>query len=337
MVPHWTLPIALASGNCVVIKPSEKVPWTMYRTMQILKEAGIPNGVVNLVNGSLEAVNAICDHPHINAVTFVGSSKVAEIVYRRCKNAPRPKKCLALGGAKNHLVAAPDCNIEMCAQDILNSCSGCTGQRCMAASVLLTVGKQEQLIDSIVAKARKVKPGSKPGEMGPVIDLASLEKIHHYIESSIACGAKLLLDGRTWKQSAQPSSGFWIGPTIILHSNLKDKALHDEIFGPVLSIYQCETADDALAIENANPYGNAACIYTTSGYWAEYFSKRFSAGMCGVNIGVPVPREPFSFGGINHSKFGDTDITGDGAIEFFTYQKKVTTKWSIPAERTWMD
>ncbi|KAI9138374.1 Aldehyde/histidinol dehydrogenase [Paraphysoderma sedebokerense] len=343
MVPHWTLPIALATGNCVIIKPSEKVPWAMYRVMEILKEAGIPDGVVNLVNGAVNVVNAICDSPDIKAVSFVGSSKIAELVYKRCKNAPVMKKCLALGGAKNHLVSMPDCDIQMCSQDILNSFTGCCGQRCMAASVLLTVGKQQALLDAIIEKAKKLKPGSQPGQVGPVIDQASLDRINHYITTSLSHGAKLLLDGRSWATPSSPtkktqsSKGFFIGPTILLHTSLSDPSLHDEIFGPVLSVYECKNVEEAIKIENENKYGNAACVYTMSGYWAEWFSKRFSAGMCGVNIGVPVPREPFSFGGINASKFGDMDITGDGGLEFFTYRKKVTTKWSIPEERSWLN
>ncbi|KAF9979310.1 hypothetical protein BGZ73_000004 [Actinomortierella ambigua] len=333
MVPMWTLPIAIGMGNTMVVKPSEKVPFTMCKVVELLKEAGLPDGVVNLVHGTADAVNALIDHPDVKAVTFVGTSHVADLVSQRCHKLG--KRVLALGGAKNHMVAAPDCNLEMTSQDVVNSFSGCSGQRCMAASVLLTIGHQQALLDKIVAKAEALQPGSNAGQVGPVIDQASLDKIRRYIDEAEAGGAKILVDGRGWTQ--EHAEGFWVGPTVILHTNKHDRALHDEIFGPVLSILQVESADEALAFENANPYGNAACIYTGSGATAEYFTQRFSAGMVGVNIGVPVPREPFSFGGWNRSRFGNhCDITGDGGIEFFSARRKVTTKWVRQENASWM-
>eukprot|EP01116_Phalansterium_solitarium_P008521 TRINITY_DN22436_c0_g1_i1.p1 TRINITY_DN22436_c0_g1~~TRINITY_DN22436_c0_g1_i1.p1 ORF type:complete len:501 (-),score=150.22 TRINITY_DN22436_c0_g1_i1:188-1690(-) len=334
MVPMWTLPIALAAGNAYILKPSEKVPMTMYRVKDLLKEAGLPDGVFSIVNGTAPVVNAFCDHPKINAVTFVGSSKVAELVSHRARLTN--KRVLALGGAKNHMVSMPDCNIPMCANDIVASFTGCCGQRCMAASVLLTVGKQEELVKKIVEVASNLKAGQAGGEVGPVIDDLAQQRIIRYINEAEASGAQILLDGRGW--ATERKEGWWIGPTIIRHTNRADPALHDEIFGPVLSILEVESKEDAIAIENANPYGNAACIYTNAGATAEWFSKRFSVGMVGVNIGVPVPREPFSFGGSNISKFGDMDITGDGGLEFFTKRKKVTTKWNPPAagRQDWM-
>jgi len=332
MVPMWTLPIAIGCGNTYILKPSEKVPITMSLVVELFKEAGLPEGVVNIVNGTAEVVEAICDNDGIKAVTFVGSTKVAEIVAKRCR--ARNKKVLALGGAKNHLVSMPDCNIEMASQDIVNSFTGCGGQRCMAASVLLTVGKQPKLLAAIVEKAKKLVPGDKDRQIGPVIDEMSLAKITRYINEAESGGAEILLDGRGWTK--ENKIGHWIGPTIILHSKRTDPALHDEIFGPTLSIYEAKNKEEAIEIENANPYGNAACIYTSVGAHAEWFTKRFGAGMIGVNIGVPVPREPFSFGGINNSKFGDMDITGDGAMEFFTSRRKVTTKWDPPQDQSWM-
>ncbi|KAJ3278332.1 hypothetical protein HK104_002430 [Borealophlyctis nickersoniae] len=333
MVPFWTLPIAIATGNTLVLKPSEKVPLTMNRTVQLLREAGLPKGVVNLVNGTAEAVNALCDHPDVKAVTFVGTTRVAEIVSKRCRNLN--KRVLALGGAKNHLVSSPDCNIEMASSDIVNSFTGCCGQRCMAASVLLTIGPQPVLMETVIRKARELVAGQEAGQLGPVIDKVSQDKIVRYITEAEQSGAKILLDGRHWVKDRP--DGWWVGPTIIHHTNASDPALHDEIFGPVLSVYECGSRDEAIEIENGNPYGNAACIYTQNGGVAEWFTKRFSAGMIGVNIGVPVPREPFSFGGINDSKFGDGDITGDGAMEFFTFRRKVTQKWAIPEEKTWLN
>ncbi|KAF9928784.1 hypothetical protein FBU30_002104 [Linnemannia zychae] len=333
MVPMWTLPIAIAMGNTMVLKPSEKVPFTMTKVVELLKEAGLPDGVVNLVHGTADAVNALIDHEDVKAVTFVGTSHIAEMVSQRCHKLN--KRVLALGGAKNHMISAPDCNIEMTSTDVVNSYSGCSGQRCMAATVLLTIGHQRELIDKIIAKSEALRPGSKAGEVGPVIDQASVDKITRYINEAEASGARILVDGRHWTKSQ--TEGFWVGPTVILHTNKQDAALHDEIFGPVLSILAVDNAEEALAIENSNPYGNAACIYTNTGATADYFIKRFSAGMCGVNIGVAVPREPFSFGGWNKSRFGNhCDITGDGGVEFFSMRRKVTTKWVPQENASWM-
>jgi len=286
--------------------------------------------VVQIVNGAVPAVLAICDHPGIPAVSFVGSSKVAEIVSLRSRQIN--KRVLALGGAKNHLVALPDCNIDMTSTDVVNSFTGCSGQRCMAASVLLTVGPMPKLIAAIVHKAAGLSAGAGQRDIGPVIDRLSQDKILGYIGRP---EHKILLDGRGWAE--KHTEGFWVGPTVLMHSNSSDAAMREEIFGPVLSIYECKDRDEALAIENANPYGNAACVYTSQGGAADWFCKRFSAGMCGVNVGVPVPREPFPFGGWNRSRFGDCDITADGGIEFFTRRKKITQKWNPPeGEADWM-
>lgn len=279
------------------------------------------------------AATSLVHHPLVKAVTFVGTTHIARLLYSSSLHS-QGKRVLALGGAKNHLIAAPDCQLDMTSTDVVNSFSGCSGQRCMAASVLLLIGSQDALVEDIVKKASAITPGSDVGQMGPVIDKGSLDKIHSYIQESKESGATILLDGRDWTQ--KHTKGYWIGPTVLLHSHSNDKAMKEEIFGPVLSIYQCETTKEALDIENSNEYGNAACIYTTSGMTAEYFTKRMNAGMIGVNIGVPVPREPFSFGGMNKSKFGNSDITGDGGIEFFTERKKITTKWQKPDTVHWL-
>lgn len=338
MVPMWTVPIALVMGNTVVLKPSEKVPLTMNYAANLFRQAGLPDGVFNMVQGTRTCVEALVDHHDIDAVTFVGSSPIAKIVAGRCRSLEEPKRCTALGGAKNHLVALEDCDIETAAADITVSFAGCAGQRCMAASVLLTVdegdddvdggGKSGQsLVDKIVATAAKIKPGSDPGQMGPVIDKASYDKIVSYIEHSEHMGAEVLLDGRGWKSD----DGYWIGPTILKHSSREDKTISEEVFGPVLSVYPVHSWEEAIAIENASPFGNAASIYTTHGGNAEWFTSRFRASMLGVNIGIPVPREPFSFGGLygTRSKYGDMDITGDGAMEFFSNRVKVTSKWPL--------
>lgn len=326
MVPMWTTPVALVAGNCVILKPSEKVPLTMHRVVDLMYEAGVPTGVFQMVNGGQAAVEALCDHPGIQALTFVGSSKVAEIVKDRASS--HSKKVLALGGAKNHLVAAPDADVEMASSDIVASFAGCAGQRCMAAAVLLTVGEQRPLIDAVVAKAAKLKKGSAAGCVGPVIDEASLAKITRIIDSAEEAGAKVLLDGRSWATNA----GHWVGPTILEMpaSMEKHEAMVTEIFGPVLAVHAVASCEAALKIENGDAHGNAAAVYTRSGATADFFAKRFNAAMIGVNIGVPVPREPFSFGGMEgtKSKFGEHDITGAGGLAFFTKTRKITTKWS---------
>ncbi len=327
MVPFWTIPIALTMGNCVILKPSEKVPLTMQRVCELFIEAGLPDGVFQVVHGAVEVVTSICAHPGISAVSFVGSSKVAEIVATSCRQ--RNKRVLALGGAKNHLVALQDADAGMAARDIVASFAGCAGQRCMAASVLIVVGENPALIDQIVSAASALKPGQEAGQVGPVIDGIAQKRILGYITDAEAkYGAKILLDGRKWSQ--ERPQGFWVGPTILLHENKTDPALLDEIFGPVLSIIHVNSFEEALEIENNNPYGNAASIYTERGANAEYFTKRFRAGMLGINIGIPVPREPFTFGGLygTASKFGDFDVTGDGAMEFFSNRIKITSKWT---------
>ncbi len=324
MVPMWTTPIALGVGNCVILKPSEKCPMTMTRVAELIKQAGIPDGVFQIVQGAIPVVEQICDNSDIKAVTFVGSSKVAEIVYKRCHNLG--KKIISLGGAKNHLIALPDCDTQMAAQDITASFCGCAGQRCMAASALITVGDQPELLEAVIAKAKTLEPGQNPGQMGPVIDTQAQQRIIGFIDEAEKGGAKILLDGRSWASR----EGSWVGPTVILHTNPADRALHHEIFGPVISVLKVSSREEAIEIENKCPYGNAACVYTSSGGAANWFSERFRAGMIGINIGVPVPREPFSFGGMYDtlSKFGEHDITGEGAMRFFTTRKKITTKWS---------
>ncbi|GBG33263.1 Aldehyde dehydrogenase [Hondaea fermentalgiana] len=326
MVPCWTTPIALTMGNAVVLKTSEKAPMAMTRFAELVKEAGVPDGVFSIVHGTVDAVNAVCDHEDICAVSFVGSSRVARIVHQRCS--ALGKRVLALGGAKNHLVALPDCDVAMTAADIVSSFCGCAGQRCMAASVLLTVTAQPGLLDEVVAKASELTAGQGAGNLGPVIDEASQKRILSYIEEAEAGGAKILLDGRSW-QSAQPK-GTWLGPTVILHTKKTDRALQDEIFGPVLSVLEVPDRETAIAIENAHPAGNAASVYTNSGAAADWFSHHFRASQIGVNVGVAVPREPFSFGGMygTISKFGEHDITGTGAMNFFSQKRKITTKWS---------
>ncbi|MBL7745591.1 MAG: CoA-acylating methylmalonate-semialdehyde dehydrogenase [Chitinophagaceae bacterium] len=330
MVPNWTIPNAIALGNCMIIKPSEKVPLSCGRLAQLLKEAGLPDGVFNIVHGDSEIVNAICDHPGIEAVSFVGSTKVAKIVYQRAT--ANYKRCLALGGAKNHLMVLPDAIPGMTAQNVAASMSGCAGQRCMAASAMVGVGNVDHIIEKICEEAKKIVPGEN---LGAVISKESKERIEGYITEAEKQGAKVLVDGRNTKVKGK-ENGTYVGPTVIDYVKPDMSVAKEEIFGPVISIMRTKTVDEALAIENANPYGNAASVFTQNGGMARYIIDRASAGMIGVNVGVPVPREPFSFGGWNESKFGVGDITGKSSIEFWTKLKKSTTKWNPEAGINWM-
>lgn len=330
MVPNWTIPNAIALGNCMIIKPSEKVPLSTARLAQLLKEAGLPDGVLNIVNGDSGIVNAICDHPGIEAVSFVGSTKVAKIVYQRATS--NFKRALALGGAKNHLMVLPDAIPGMTAQNVAASMSGCAGQRCMAASAMVGVGNIDHIIDKICEEARKIVPGEN---LGAVISKESKDRIEGYITEAEKQGAKILVDGRNAKVKGK-ENGTYVGPTVIDYVTPEMSVAKEEIFGPVISIMRTSTVDEALAIENANPYGNAASVFTQNGGMARYIIDRASAGMIGVNVGVPVPREPFSFGGWNESKFGVGDITGKSSIEFWTKLKKSTTKWNPEAGVNWM-
>lgn len=330
MVPLWMFPLAIACGNTFLLKPSEQVPLTPLRLAELLQEAGLPDGVFNVVQGDRATVEAILDHPGIAAAAFVGSTPVARLVYERGTRAG--KRMLTLGGAKNHLVVVPDADVEVTARNVVSSFTGCAGQRCMAASVLLTVGDCSHVVEAIVENAKNVRPGC---EMGAIISAKARDRILSYIDLAEKEGAKILLDGRGATVPGK-EGGTYVGPTVLEHADRNSKCLQDEIFGPVISILNVKSLDEALAIENASPYGNAASIYTTSGAAARYFEQRASAGMIGINIGVPVPREPFAFGGWNDSKFGTGDITGKDGIAFWTKPKKVTEKWTAGASRNWM-
>ncbi|HEY7613783.1 MAG TPA: CoA-acylating methylmalonate-semialdehyde dehydrogenase [Gemmatimonadales bacterium] len=330
MVPHWTFPNAIALGNCVILKPSELVPLSAGKIAELLAEAGLPAGVFSVVHGGREVVEAICDHPGIAAVSFVGSTRVAQLVYRR--GTANLKRVLALGGAKNHLLVLPDADTEMTSSNVVASMSGCTGQRCMAASVMVAIGSTDHIVSRLVEHARAVVPGKN---LGPVISREAKERIERYVTEAEQAGATVLLDGRNTVVPGR-EGGFYVGPTVLDHVRPDMAIAKEEVFGPVLAIVRAKDVDQALAIENASTYGNAASVYTESGGLARYVTERASAGMVGVNVGVPVPREPFSFGGWNDSKFGVGDITGHGSIEFWTREKKTTTKWNREAGTNWM-
>ena len=330
MVPHWTIPIAIMLGNSFILKPSEQVPLSSVKIAALLKEAGLPDGVFNTVNGDREIVEAICDHPEIKAVSFVGSTNVAKAVYSRATS--RFKRALCLGGAKNHCFLLPDANTDMSARNITASFAGCAGQRCMALSVLLAVGPVDDKIERICEEAAKLIPGKN---LGPVISRAARDRIIGYIDGAEKAGAKVLLDGRKAKIEGDPN-GFYLGPTVIDYVTPGMKAAQDEIFGPVLSIIRVKNIREGIEIENAHPCGNAASVFTQNGALAEEIIKNVSSGMNGINIGVPVPREPFAFGGWNDSRFGAGDITGKSSINFWTQDKKVTAKWNPEAGHDWM-
>ncbi len=331
MVPHWTIPNALMLGNTMILKPSEVVPISAIRIAELLKEAGLPDGVFNVVNGDRAIVEAICDHPGIKAVSFVGSTKVAKIVYIRATSTL--KRALCLGGAKNHLLVLPDAHLEMTASNVVASMSGCAGQRCMAAAQMVGIGGVDHIISQMIIEAKKLIPGKN---LGPVISKASYERILGFIAEAEKAGAKVLLDGRNPQVEGGAKDGYYLGPTIIDHVTQDMRISQEEVFGPVISIIRAKDLDAAITIENANPYGNAAAVFTQSGGLARQVMERASAGMIGVNIGVPVPREPFSFGGWNDSKFGTCDITGKSSIEFWTQLKKTTTKWNPEGKTNWM-
>jgi len=331
MVPLWMIPMAVALGNAFILKPSPQTPLSAMELARLMQESGVPDGIFSVIHGDKDIVESICDHPDIDAVGFVGSTKAARAVYQRATSTG--KRVRALGGAKNHLVVVPDADPEMTASNVTASVTGCAGQRCMAASVLLAVGDSDHIIDRIRDKMAGLKAGP---DIGSIISEDAYDRITGYLDRAESDGAKLLLDGRHAVADDVPAGGRYLGACIIDYATPDHEASCDEIFGPTLTIIRCATLDDAIEIENQNPYGNAAAIYTSSGDSAEYFTDRASAGMVGVNIGVPVPREPFAFGGWNESSFGGGDITGETAIDFWTRTKKVTAKWSDKYRGNWM-
>ena len=287
-----------------MLKPSEQTPLTPLLLGELLTEAGLPVGIFNVVQGDRATVEALLDHPDLQAAAFVGSTPVAKAVYQR--GTSHGKRMLTLGGAKNHVVALPDADVQSAARNIAASVTGCAGQRCMAASVLIAVGKCDALMDALTTEMAKAVPGET---MGAIVSRKAQKRIIGYLDRAANSGAKLLLDGRGVTVSGK-ENGNYVGPTIIDGIAPGSESACDEIFGPVITVLHVDTLDEALAIENASPYGNAASIYTSNGAAARYFEQNASAGMIGINIGVPVPRDPFGFGGWNESKFGAGDITG---------------------------
>lgn len=328
MIPFWFLPYAIACGNTYIIKPSEKVPLTMQKVMQLLEQTGLPKGVVNLVNGAKDAVDAILDHPLIRAISFVGSTPVAKYVYSRA--AANGKRAQCQGGAKNPVIVLPDADMEMTTRIMADSAFGCAGQRCLAASVAVTVGEAKRTFTEAIAEAarsRVVGFGLDEGvQMGPVITAASKTRIETLIQQGTTEGATLLVDGRQ-PPVAGYEQGFFVRPTILRDVNPVGEIAKTEIFGPVLSLIHLETIDEAIALINRGQYGNMACLFTSSGAAARKFRYEAEAGNIGINIGVAAPMAFFPFSGWKDSFFGDLHGQGHHAIEFFTQTKVVVERW----------
>ena len=328
MVPMWFLPYAVACGNTFIVKPSERVPLSQVKIFELLHQAGFPEGVVNLVHGAKDAVDAILDHPGITGVSFVGSSPVAHYVYKR--GAEKGKRVQALGGAKNFVVVMPDADMDRAAAISTESCFGCAGERCLANSVVLAVGDAyDRIRDQLVVEAKKLRVGN--GEdtgvtMGPVITKQHREKVLGYIEQGLKEGAKLVLDGRSYRDAKHPE-GYFLGPTIFDDVTPEMVIGREEIFGPVLCIMRAKDFDDAVAIVRKHELGNATSIFTSSGKWAREYRYRVEPSMLGVNIGVAAPMAYFPFGGAKGSFFGDLKAHGRDGIEFYTDKKVVITRW----------
>jgi malonate-semialdehyde dehydrogenase (acetylating)/methylmalonate-semialdehyde dehydrogenase len=328
MVPMWFLPHAVACGNTFLVKPSERVPLSQVHMFELLHEAGFPEGVVNLVHGGKEAVDAILDHPGISGVSFVGSSPVAHYIYRR--GAEKGKRVQALGGAKNFVLVMPDADMARAAAVSTESCFGCAGERCLANSVVLAVGEAYDAMRArLVDEARKIRvgDGSEPGvTMGPVITSAHRQKVLGYIEKGIAEGATLALDGRGYKDAKHPG-GYFLGPTIFTDVKPDMVIAQEEIFGPVLCVMKADSFDEAVEIVKRHELGNASSIFTSSGKWAREYRWRVEPSMLGVNIGVAAPMAFFPFGGAKGSFYGDLKAHGRDAIDFFTDKKLTITRW----------
>ena len=328
MVPYWFWPFALATGNTFVLKPSEQTPITLQRTFEVLEDADLPPGIFNLVNGDKEAVDALLDNPDVKGVTFVGSTPVGKIIYKRCGETG--KRCIAQAGAKNFLTVMPDAEIDRAMPNMMASFFGNSGQRCLAGANLVAVGDvHDELREKFLAAAKKLKVG--PGldesvQMGPVISKKSLDRIHGYIDMAVKQGAKLILDGRDIKVTDH-ENGYWIGPTILDECTPEMTHCQEEIFGPVASIIRVNDLEEAIKITNASPFANSASLYTQSGRAARTFCYKVVAGNIGLNLGIPAPMAYFPFAGAKNSFFGVMHGQGQDAVQFFTDSKVVITRW----------
>jgi malonate-semialdehyde dehydrogenase (acetylating)/methylmalonate-semialdehyde dehydrogenase len=321
----WMWPFAIACGNTFVLKPSEKAPLTPARAVELLDDAGLPPGVLNLVHGAKPAVDALLRHPLVKAVSFVGSTPVAKYIYATA--AAEGKRVQALGGAKNYLVVMPDADMPKTVEAIIGSAFGAAGERCLAGSVLVPVGDAVgPLLDLLVRRTKSlvVGDGMQSGvEMGPLVTADHSKRVAGYIEKGVAEGAVPLVDGREFKAAG----GFFLGPTIFDHVTPEMTIAREEIFGPVLSVIRVNTLDDAIQLVNRSPFGNATAIFTTSGKAAREYSSRIEVGMVGINVGVAAPMAFFPFAGWKNSFFGDLHAHGKDAVAFYTEQKVIMSRW----------
>lgn len=326
MVPLWFFPFAVACGNTFIVKPSEQVPFSQRRMFELIHEAGFPPGVLNMVNGAHDVVNAFIDHPDIAGLSFVGSTPVAQYVYS--KAAAKHKRVQSLGGAKNYIVVMADADMEFTLDSITESAMGCAGERCLAASVILCVGGcKDEVRAGLETRMRKivVGDGSKPGvQMGPVISAAHKAKVIEKIDAGVAEGAELVIDGRN---PDVPGNGFFVGPTLFDGVTEGMTVAQEEIFGPVVCLMPVDSLDEALAIAHRQPLANANSIFTTSGKAARQFGSEVPAAMCGINIGVAAPMSFFSFGGSKQSFFGDLKAHGRESYDFYTDRKVIISRW----------
>ncbi len=331
MVPCWFFPIAIAAGNTVVLKPSEKDPSAANWIAELWAEAGLPAGVFNVVHGDKVAVDALLEHRVVKAVSFVGSTPVARHVYETATR--HGKRVQALGGAKNHMIVLPDADLDLAADAAVNAGFGSAGERCMAISAVVAVGSvADDLVGKIATRITTlmVGDGRAGADMGPLITRAHLDKVTSYLDAGVHDGATLVIDGRRHAINGDPA-GFWLGPTLFDDVTTEMKLYVDEIFGPVLSVIRVATYDDALALVNDNPYGNGAAIFTNDGGAARRFQDEVEVGMVGINVPIPVPVAYYSFGGWKSSLFGDTHAYGSEGVRFFTRAKVVTSRWLDPS------
>jgi malonate-semialdehyde dehydrogenase (acetylating)/methylmalonate-semialdehyde dehydrogenase len=331
MVPMWMFATAIAAGNTFILKPSEKDPSASIFLAELLKEAGVPDGVFSVVHGDKVAVDAILAHPDIAAVSFVGSTPIARYIYETGTKAG--KRVQALGGAKNHMIVLPDADIEMAADAAVSAGYGSAGERCMAIATIVAVGDvADPLVDAINARLPKIKvgPGSDPtSEMGPLVTKQHRDKVAGYLDSSAAQGATVVTDGREHPLFGD-SEGYFLGVSLIDHVTTQMDAYRDEIFGPVLTVVRVKTYDDAVRLVNENPYGNGTAIFTRDGGAARQFQFEVNAGMVGINVPIPVPVAYYSFGGWKASLFGDLHMYGPEGVQFYTRAKIVTSRWPDP-------
>ncbi len=331
MVPLWFFPLAIAAGNTVVLKPSEKDPSASLWMAQVMKESGLPDGVLNVVNGDKEAVDALLEHPEIASISFVGSTPIARYIYETASK--NGKRVQALGGAKNHMLVLPDADLDLVADSAVNAGFGSAGERCMAVSVVVAVEPvADELIDKIRSRMSglKVGDGTRSCDMGPLITQEHRDKVASYLDVAAEDGAEIVVDGRGIEVDGD-ANGFWLGPTLVDKVPTTSRVYTDEIFGPVLSVVRVKTYEEGLALINGSQYGNGTAIFTNDGGAARRFQNEVTVGMIGINVPIPVPVGYYSFGGWKNSLFGDAKAYGTQAIPFFTREKAITSRWLDPS------